>query len=181
MATVRGNLRDELNAATRPLHDVLDRQLAPLALGDEPARFLAVQYAARSPIETWLSTLEDRATPPVQTPLIAADLGELGVALPKRSLSFAPTDPEEVWGVCWALAGSSMGNRAMLQRRRRAGCTLPHNFLADPAMPKFWKELRPQLERVHSEALHVHAIRGAQRVFETFLAASREGDHRLAA
>ncbi len=181
MTTVRGNLRDDLNAATRPLHDMLDRQLAPLALGDEPARFLAIQYIARKPIEAWLGGSQERAAPPVQSALIAADLQKLGVSLPAKSLDFTPAHPDEAWGIEWALAGSSMGNRAMLHRRRRAGCKLSHHFLADPAMPRFWQALRPHLEQRYSDALHDHAIAGAQRVFETFLAASREGDHRLAA
>ena len=70
-------LRISLKEALRDRHDSLDRALGSWALSDDEsyARFLAVQYAARMPVEIWARAFcpPDRCPPP-QTPLIADDL-----------------------------------------------------------------------------------------------------------
>ena len=183
---VRGSLRDELNTATRAMHDVLDARLSPLAMDADFGRFLQIQHAVRLPVETWMGQVsteleEDCLALPLQACLIERDLLDLGLVPLEVEPVFDSRDPREAWGVAWALAGSSLGNRAILQRRRRAGCKLTHHFLADPAMPAFWSAFRRQIERPLHADLHRHAIVGAQRVFGSFLAQVDDDRGRLAA
>lgn len=68
------------------------------------------------------------------------------------------------------LAGSSLGNRAILAEIRRkaarkAWAPWPSRFLSDEAMLQFWKALRPELENsADVETIEV-AIKAADLVF----------------
>ena len=110
-----------------------------------------------------------RLLPPAQTPLIAADLEALGVSAPpcEGGDFFLPDDA--YLGVVWALAGSSLGNRAMLARRCRAGLAVADSFLSDPAMPAFWRAILPELERPVGLSVSDAACNGAKAVFARFL------------
>ena len=179
--TERTTLRTDLNAATRVQHDALDRELSPLAEGPQYAQFLQIQHAVRSPVESWLSVRATAPLPPNQTALIREDLRELGARPIDDVPTFEPEDPREAWGIAWTLAGSSLGNRALLHRRRKAGLRGADRFLGDEAMPHYWTELRPRIEVPMDEATHEHAIRGARRVFDIFLAVQRSATERAAA
>lgn len=179
--TERTTLRTDLNAATRAQHDALDRELSPLAEGPHYRQFLQIQYSVRAPVESWLAANVTDPLPPRQTALVRDDLRELG-ALPSANLpTFEAEDPREAWGIAWTLAGSSIGNRTLLHRRRKAGLRGPDRFLGDEAMPRYWAELRPRIEVPMDEATHEHAIRGARRVFDIFLAVHRSTTERVAA
>ena len=102
--------------------------------------------------------------------LIARGLAGLGLALP-HSTAFALPQGAEPIGLVWALAGSSLGNRAMLHQRRKIGAAGPERFLADPAMSAFFSGLRARIERPASAELASRAVAGAQAVFSAFLAA----------
>ena len=172
----RQTLREWLRIETRALHDRLDESLAPAALseGDDYARFLDTQYRARLPIERWIGTNAD--APPPQTPHIAADLVALGRTVPDldpvADAELRQTLQREsagALGAYWVLAGSSLGNRAMLSRRRKLGREGPVAFLSDPAMPAYFKSLRPRLERVCGHAEAQPAIQAAKLTFERFI------------
>ena len=140
-------LRDSLRAASDRSHAALDAAMGPLALGEDLPRFLRVQYLARRPIEAWLARAAPEGwEPPVQTPLIARDLGSLGVEIPDVRARFA-APREGFLGVAWAIAGSSLGNRAIAVRRRKAGLAGAEHFLCDDAMPAYWQRLLPRLEQ----------------------------------
>tara|TARA_R110002072_G_scaffold22383_6_gene78093 strand:+ start:9721 stop:10293 length:573 start_codon:yes stop_codon:yes gene_type:complete len=166
-------LRRVLKRETRAAHDRLDS-----AMGDWPvgsiegyALFLQTQYRSREPIERWIAqTLPADEAPPAQAPLIAHDLAELGVALPATD-DFALPETADPIGLVWALAGSSLGNRAMLHHRRTIGATGPEHFLSDTAMTEFFTRLRPRIERPASDELASRAVAGAQAVFAAFIAA----------
>ena len=179
--TERTTLRTDLNAATRGRHDALDRELSPLAEGPHYARFLRIQYAVRAPVESWLEAHVTDPVPPKQSALIRQDLADLGVRLHYDLPIFNAEDPREAWGIAWALAGSSLGSRTLLHRRRKAGLRGADRFLGDEAMPRYWAELRPRIEVPMDEATHEHAIRGARRVFDNFLAVHRSTTERVAA
>ena len=179
--TERTTLRTDLNTATRARHDALDLELSPLAEGPDYARFLRIQYAARTPVELWLERHASDPIPPRQTDLIRQDLLDLGTQPDRILPDFEPADPREAWGIAWTLAGSSLGNRALLQRRRNAGLRGADRFLGDEAMPRYWAELRPRIEVPMDEATHEHAIRGARRVFDIFLAVHGSTTERVAA
>lgn len=175
------SLRAALKRDTASLHDTLDGALADWALADgamasprDYARFLAVQYRARKPIEDWVAHhLDPDDAPPPQAPLIRADLSALGVGIPPRSAQaeFAMPDGADPIGLKWALAGSSLGNRAMLAQRRKNGLEGPEAFLSDSAMPTYFKRLRPELEREVDSARGEAAVAAAKAVFARFLAA----------
>ena len=163
-------IRQHLRTATSEAHDRLDRAMAALDLvqrGDY-ARFLRIQHAARGPIEAWCrASLPEELLPPSQLALIESDLADLGESMgPAHARPFIAS-AEGALGIAWALAGSSLGNRAMLaDLRKRGGAALPTRFLGDGAMPAFFARLRPKLEQPIDEA--VIAVAGAHAVFARF-------------
>lgn len=172
--TGSSSLRQVLKRETAHMHDTLDSMLVgeALASSDDYARFLLTQYQARKPIEEWVArNLPSDEAPPIQTPLVAQDLAELGMAVPAATGRFAMPAGAAPIGLRWALAGSSLGNRAMLVQRRKAGLDGPDSFLADDAMPSYFRALRPVLERDVDEGYAGAAVVAASAVFTCFLAA----------
>ena len=169
-----------LRRETASVHDRLDRALGGEALASprDYARFLATQYRARKPIEDWIAaSLVDEDSPPAQTPLIASDLAALGAETPPVGPSFSMPAKADTVGLQWALAGSSLGNRAMLAQRRKAGLDGPDKFLSDAAMPSFFKDLRPRLEAEVDSASAQRAVLAAHAVFACFLHALEPLEH----
>ena len=167
--TLRSSLRDR----TASIHDRLDSALAQAAVGDAEgyAVFLRVQYRARRPIEAWTSrNLSGDEVPPPQSELIARDLTALGHRAPASILFTLPPGADSI-GLRWALAGSSLGNRAMLARRRKAGLSGADAFLSDTGMSDYFARLRPLIEQPAGEARTRRAAAGAHAVFAAFLAA----------
>lgn len=176
------DLRLHLRAATMAAHDLLDHTMQAASgwqtLADY-ARFLSLQHAARAPIEVWL---EGHAPadlrPPAQTPLIARDLAALGLALPAPAADFAMADHAaaegEALGAAWVLAGSALGNKAILKQMRRAsaahGGNWPSAFLGDDAMLAYWQGLRARIERPAAAAQAHAAADAASAVFDHFIA-----------
>ncbi len=164
------------------------------------ARFLSLQYAARLPVEAWLAQHAPAdLCPPAQCDLIAADLSELGEPLPRAAASFrldgTTRDPHtaacEALGAAWVLAGSSLGNRAILGEVRRTakitaqaancaangGAQWPASFLGDEQMLSFWKDLRARIERP-AEITEVEAAsRAAAAVFDHFTTIATKETH----
>ena len=170
------NLRFFLRSATAEAHERLDASMR-VASGwgqlEEYASFLGLQHAARNSVEAWLAI---HAPPdllaPAQIPLIARDLSVLGTGVSEgEKFSHPDTSRASVLGIVWALAGSSLGNRAILKDVRRASGgegVWPEAFLADPAMPAFWSSLRREVERP-SDALEAEtARRAAIALFDHF-------------
>ncbi|MFN4038869.1 MAG: biliverdin-producing heme oxygenase [Erythrobacter sp.] len=174
------DLRLHLRAATMAAHDLLDHSMQAASgwqnLADY-ARFLSLQHAARAPVEAWL---EDHAPvdlrPPAQTPLIARDLAMLGLGLPEPAARFGMAEEHEgeALGAAWVLAGSALGNKAILKQMRRAsaaeGSEWPATFLSDEAMLTFWQNLRTRIERPASAAQARAASEAASAVFAHFTA-----------
>jgi heme oxygenase len=181
-------LRDHLRAATSSAHEFLDASMRPASDWSSPddySRFLGAQYAARYAIEDWLSShASPDIRPPDQTPLLALDLTRLGKSVPQPQHEFALTFKTEATaiGVAWVLAGSSLGNRAMLAEMQRTlpeGSDWPHEFLSSSAMTEFWKGLRTRVEVPVSEDVANEASRAATVAFEHFLAVSQYADTRV--
>ena len=83
-------------------------------------------------------------------------------------------------GVAWVLAGSSLGNRAILKEVQRITAddhsdSWPCAFLGDEAMLSFWKRLRQRIERPASSSEVEAASRAAAAVFDHFLATTAHG------
>ena len=175
------NLRVHLRAATMAAHDLLDHAMQAASgwqTRADYARFLALQHAARVPLETWLAEhAPGDLVPPPQTPLLARDLAALGVGLPPPSPVLDPgltpsrPAPGEALGAAWVLAGSALGNRAIAKQVARIGAgTWPSAFLADDAMMAFWQGLRARIEGPAQPAEAEGAAAAAAAVFAHFLA-----------
>lgn len=140
---------------------------------DSYARFLGLQYAARLPVEAWLdANAPPQFAPPAQAPLIARDLGQLEADIPPVTAPFelAAGDEAATLGVVWVLAGSSLGNRAILNEIPKEW---PGAFLADAEMLAFWRSLRSAIERPATEREVRSASQSAIAVFDHFLALAK--------
>ena len=166
------SLRAHLRAATAPAHGKLDETFDPadFGRGETYAGFLRFQLAARRPVEAWLAAHCPVAfRPPPTVPLIERDLKALGAIPPAHPVACQLDPSSDPLGVAWVLAGSSMGNRAMLAAMAKSGISdLPAAFLSDPDMPRFWQEMRPLLERPANEAEAAPAVASANAVFTMF-------------
>lgn len=171
-------LREHLRSATAQAHSVLDaasQSASQWRSTKDYADFLTAQYTARISVELWLSMFAPaELKPPEQTPMLAHDLSNLGrtipVLHPKFDADFA--GEASALGVAWVLAGSSLGNRAMLHEMKQGphgGANWPHQFLSSHSMTEFWKNLRRQVERPTSREEAEEATRAAQGVFEHFV------------
>ncbi|MEL6541697.1 MAG: biliverdin-producing heme oxygenase [Pseudomonadota bacterium] len=181
------NLRQTLRKATADAHDRLDgtmRVVAGWSTIDDYTRFLALQYAARKPVEQWIeANAPADLRPPAQSPLIKRDLADLQCELPTDELTFDPPffndhEPQgrhsATLGSAWVLAGSSLGNRAILGEitrlaKREGWPAWPSRFLGDPNMLDFWKRLRSRIENAADVDTVLMAIRSADLVFEHFI------------
>ncbi|MGI9375671.1 MAG: biliverdin-producing heme oxygenase [Tsuneonella suprasediminis] len=157
-------------------HETLDTIISALDLSSASgyARFLQIQREARAPIEAWLAENASKdMRPPAQLALIDTDLAELGHSTSASPQSTFDAPRDGVGGVVWAIAGSSMGNRSILADLRRSSPQFPAAFLADPAMPAFFKAIRPHLANpAKSTAQLAASIAAARSVFACFSSAA---------
>lgn len=182
------SLRAHLRAATMAAHDLLDHAMQAASgwqTRADYARFLALQHAARAPLEAWLAVHAPAdLVPPPQTPLLARDLSALGVPLPPSSPPFAPAQTPSrppvaamfhvhhlALGAAWVLAGSALGNKAIAKQVTRIGGGLwPTAFLGDAAMMGFWQALRGRIDEPAEAGEAAGATRAATAVFAHFQA-----------
>jgi heme oxygenase len=182
------SLRGHLRAATMAAHELLDHAMQAASgwqTRADYARFLALQHAARAPLEAWLAAHAPAdLAPPLQTPLLARDLVALGCPLPSASPPFDPLQTPArppsaplfhvkhgALGAAWVLAGSALGNKAIAKQVARiGGGAWPVAFLGDDAMMAFWQGLRARIEQPVAPAEAEAATYAAEAVFAHFLA-----------
>jgi heme oxygenase len=182
------SLRGHLRAATMAAHELLDHAMQAASgwqTRADYARFLALQHAARAPLEAWLAANAPKdLVPPLQTPLLARDLAALGCPVPPTSPPFNPLQPPAsppsaplfhvkhgALGTAWVLAGSALGNKAIAKQVARiGGGAWPVAFLGDDAMMAFWQGLRARIEQPVAPAEAEAATHAAEAVFAHFLA-----------
>lgn len=174
------SLRTHLRAATMTAHDLLDHAMQAASGWQsraDYARFLALQHAARAPLEGWLAVHAPAGlAPPPQTGLIARDLARLGTAVPPPAPLFTIGQPEAgaALGIAWVLAGSALGNKAILRQVARiGGGAWPVAFLGDDGAMAFWQALRARIERPAAPHEAAGATRAAEAVFAHFFAAAQ--------
>jgi heme oxygenase len=165
-------LRWRLRDATRAAHAALDASMATLDLTRRAdyAAFLSIQAAALAGIEIWLAgAAPDGWAPPRQTPLIAADLAALAQTAPPPAMpAFAA--PASGWeGVAYVVAGSHLGNRAILAGMGEHAPAHATAFLGDSAMAAYWRSLLGRLRDLPA-SLADTAIAGATAAFTHFAA-----------
>lgn len=181
------NLRTHLRAATMAAHDLLDHAMQAASgwqTRADYARFLALQHAARAPLEAWLAAHAPAdLCPPPQTPLLAQDLAALGMGLPAPApvLTLPRPDAGTALGTAWVLAGSALGNRAIARQVARIGAgEWPAEFLSDDAMMAFWQGLRARIEQPAATGEAEGATRAADAVFAHFLSVAEQGQAAVA-
>jgi len=153
-----------------------------LADPQDYALFLNIQLAARAPIERWASRhAEPDLRPPEVVALLKADLAALGITADVPESRFEPGPTAHALGLAWAIAGSHLGNRALLARLRERGAALPKAFLGDPRMPLFWKRIRPRIEAPATQVPVAGALVAANAVFACFVRALDNCEGKLAA
>ncbi len=163
-------IRDYLRDGTSVSHEDLDKTLGALVEGSRAdyAAFLDIQYRARLGVERWLVHHCPNAAPPQQSHLIERDLAALGHPLAKSAPAFAGPPADGVLGVCWVLAGSSLGNRAILARISKRDAQWPTAFLSDTRMTAYWRSLLPKLAAEVCPSEDHAKIVGARATFAHF-------------
>lgn len=173
-----------LRTATRRAHDVLDASFAGDRLEDREAYgdFLTMQLRARLPLERWAAHhCPPTLRPPETTPEILQDLLALGRPISLRHSELVMPANADPRGLAWAIAGSHLGNRAMLHGLRKADVQFPASFLADLRMAVFWKDLQPTLESRVSDTEAQRCVDAALAVFRCFEAALPPAPEKIAA
>lgn len=179
-----GALRGYLREHTRGAHERLDASLRifDLASRDGYAEFLAWQLRARMSVEDWLAAhAPPEILPPDTTPLLVADLAALRVDMFACAEPFHFPAGANPIGIAWAIAGSHLGNRAILSRLRKQGVDFPSHFLQDARMQAFWKELLPLIEIRMEPVEAERAALAARAVFSHFHRALTPEERKLAA
>ena len=165
-------MRKELREATDAAHRRLDAAAGalPLTCDHDYAIFLKAQYSARAAMERAFALTPPAGieAPPAQTPLLARDIASLGQVLPVSNEAPIFDNPFEALGAAWVIAGSSLGNRTLLARRRKEGLAGKDAFLSDPSMPEYFKSLLAVIEVVDPETSLEPATRGALKCFALF-------------
>lgn len=161
-----------LRDSTRIEHDRVDDAFSRFALDTEDgyAAFLRAHYFAHREIESWLALAD---LPPElhlaeRTPLIAADLADLGCSLPEQTLPVPMPGSRGLacWaGVLYCIAGSSFGARVLLQRVPQGA---PSRFLAQPLPAGYWQRLVDFLDSVARRGALSTTLASARRTFALF-------------
>jgi len=192
---IKTSLRSQLRSSTSGIHERLDRSVsgADLLHPVGYTRFLTCQLTARDAIEDWADLhCPALLRPPSTSELLRKDIADLArdlgddassEALGGYSTPFALPAQSDPIGLAWAIAGSHMGNKAMLARLRKAEVShgrppMPCRFLADARMTGFWRALLPRLEEPCSAAQAEPAVRAAHAVFARFEEAFDSGPAR---
>ena len=136
----------------------------------EFARFLCAQLIARQAVARAHAVCPPHALPqpPGQLENLAADLLELGFSPVEAAAPLSFDNGYEALGAAWVVSGSSLGNRAMLVRRRKQGLMNGNRFLSDPALAAYFAALLPVLDRTFEESEVASAVRGATLAFDAF-------------
>ena len=176
------SMRRHLRAHPRAAHDALDALMREDGwhTAERYGEFLLCQYAARKPLDDWAAQhLAPSQRPPKQAELICKDLQALGMAGQITALNHLVAEmaqpqfrlPRQALplGLAWALAGASLGNKAILSELRGVDAqTWPRAFLSDPAMGAFWLALLPQLEEANTQRDYDAVALAANHVFDHF-------------
>lgn len=162
----------QLRQATQAAHQRLDAAAGSLPLESDRdyATFLSAQFIGRVAMEGAFESLApgEIGAPPKQSSLIASDLRDLGFCVPTGGTPPRLGDRRAALGAAWVVAGSSLGNRAILSRRRKLGLRRAERFLSDDGMPVYFKRLCAVMESPHSCEDLDAATSGAHQAFALF-------------
>ncbi len=154
-----------LRAHSAPSHDAVDAAFGAHDLADADAYrgFLIAHARALPAVEAVLDGRPDLPVWRERTSALAADLADLGAAMP-APLAFAlPDQAGAAWGALYVMEGSRLGG-VMLARGVPA--TLPSRYLAAKHLPGEWRGLLNAIEAHGDDAGWVDGLlAGADATF----------------
>lgn len=161
-----------LRSATAADHEAVDAAFGGFDLADGAAygRFLTAHARALPAVEAALATIG--GLPPIRprTPLLAADLAALKLAMPAPLPLAAPDDLAGAFGMAYVIEGSRLGG-GMLSKR--VAPWMPRAYLAATHLPGEWRAFGQALDAAAGdEAWTAHAIASAKAVFALYRAAA---------
>lgn len=130
----------QLRMKTRAQHDAVDALYSrfDLAQGASYGAFLAAQYRAVAATEMALAAFTALPAWRPRADLIAADLRELGIALPAPLHIDLAASLAQAHGLLYVTEGSRLGGRLLI---RGVAPAFPASFLSDGHHPGEWKRL----------------------------------------
>jgi len=163
----------QLRTHTRAQHDMVDALYSrfDLAVRASYGAFLTAQYRAVAATESALAAFPSLPMWRPRVELIAADLRELGVALPAPLHIDVDGSIAQAHGLLYVTEGSRLGGRLLI---RGVAPAFPISFLSDGHHPGEWKRLLAainQLAETHPQALTA-LIAGADAGFRLFAEAA---------
>ena len=134
-----------LRALTQPLHDRVDAAFGAPSLADRASyrSFLRAHALALPAAEAALASVTGLPDWRPRTPLLAADLADLGQAVPPALPLALPAGDAAAWGVFYVVEGSRLGG-AMLARQVAPG--LPRRYLAAAHLSGEWRAQRAAID-----------------------------------
>ncbi|MEH3047059.1 biliverdin-producing heme oxygenase [Sphingomonas adhaesiva] len=159
----------ELRRTTAASHDAVDAAFGAHDLSDAVAyrAFLIAHARALPAAEAAMAGLPFARTLAPRTPLLAADLAELGEAMP-APLPFVIDSDAARWGVLYVVEGSRLGG-AMLAKQVSAD--LPHAYLAAVHPGGQWRTIRAAIDNAaagQDADWHTQMIDGALATFALY-------------
>ncbi len=159
-----------LRAATAPSHDMVDAAFGhhDLTKAADYSRFLIAHALALPAAEHEFAAMEGLPPWRSRTPLLLADLQDLGHALP-TPLAFAlPDRASAAWGALYVTEGSRLGG---IMLARSVGAGLPTRYLGAKHESGEWRSLLAAIDAEgerQGEAWTDSAITGAEACFTLY-------------
>lgn len=142
-----------------------------LAEADDYARFLTAHARALPVAEARMARLPFAATLAPRTPLLAADLADLGAALPDP-LALPEGDEAACWGCLYVVEGSRLGGAYLA---RAVPETLPSRYLGAVHPPGQWRAIRAAIDAAgegRDDAWRARMVEGALACFDLYARAA---------
>ncbi len=159
-----------LRAQTGPAHDAVDAAFGGHDLGDRAAyaRFLTAHARALPAVEAVLTAFPTLPGWRRRTEMLAADLADLGLAMPEHLPFVMPDRPGAAWGALYVTEGSRLGG---IMLARGVPEDLPARYLGAKHLPGEWRALLAAIDaagEAGGEAWIDGAVSGAEACFALY-------------
>lgn len=163
-----------LRAHTAPAHDAVDAAFGAhdLTAPDSYRRFLRSHALALPAAEQALAAHADLPPWRERTALLAADLADLGEAMPAALAFDLPDVPGAAWGALYVAEGSRLGG---IMLARDVPASLPSRYLGARHESGEWRRLLAAIDgegRARGDAWVAGAIEGADACFALYARAA---------
>ena len=161
-----------LRVATSPRHDSVDAAFGAYDLTDPAGygRFLTAHARALTAVEAVLATRRGLPAWRTRTALLAADLADLGLAVPPPAPFDLPDAVGADWGALYVIDGSRLGGTMLA---RGVAAALPSRYLAARHLPGEWRALLAAIDARDEPATIEGMIAGADATFALYANVAR--------